>query len=264
MVRGEVSEPATQAVIELGPHAVKPGDALIVEGDIRMGGVGVGLVDVAGEIMALEMIETTGPFRVELRPSDGQLRPFVISPLPPQSVADVKIDRILWHLPAAALSAESSTRRFDTLSRVLPLNAIERLGDWMLFGRPVFSSVETFFFGHAKPLDRAIRSSAHNYYIDLVFNFGVLSLLPILGLLAYLLRLIWLRRRDIWADDGLFWITCAVLFLFLVDSNFKVMLRQPYPGIFAFFLCGVLLARLRRHNRPDEATTRVGGADPAR
>jgi O-antigen ligase len=129
----------------------------------------------------------------------------------------------------------------------------------MLFGRPIFSSVETFFFGHSKPLDRAIRSSAHNYYIDLAYNFGVVSLVPILGMLLYLSRLIWARRRDIWTDDGLLWITGAVIFLFLVDSNFKVMLRQPYPGIFAFFLCGVLLSRLRCHKRPEEATGRVGG-----
>jgi hypothetical protein len=36
-----------------------------------------------------------------------------------------------------------------------------------------------------------------------------------------------------------------VAFLVLVDSNFKVTLRQPYPGIFAYFLWGLLLSRLR-------------------
>lgn len=260
LVRGDVPTPATQAAIELGPRAVKPGDALVVEGDMREGGLGVGLVNVIGEITALQHIEATGPFRVELRPVEGQLRPFVISPLPPKRVADVRIDRISWHMPASDARTGSDTRLFDTLSRFLPLNAIERLGDWMLFGRPIFSSAETFLFGHAKLLGREIRSSAHNYYVDLAYNFGIVSLVPILGMLVYLLRLIWARRRDIWTDGRLLWITGAVLFLFLVDSNFKVMLRQPYPGIFAFFLCGVLVSRLRSHRRPEEATGRVGGS----
>ena len=31
----------------------------------------------------------------------------------------------------------------------------------------------------------------------------------------------------------------------VIDSNFKVTLRQPYPGIFAYFMWGLLLSRLR-------------------
>jgi hypothetical protein len=133
----------------------------------------------------------------------------------------------------------------ETLARILPLNIVERISDWVLFGRPVFSSVETFFFGHASPLARTIRTSAHNYYIDLAYNFGAVALIPLAGLLLYTLRLIWLHRRDFWLNARLAWIGVIVLFLLLVDSNFKVTLRQPYPGIFAFFLWGVLLARLR-------------------
>jgi len=259
LVHGQQIEPATKALIELGPRIVDEGDFLVVEGEMREGGLGVGLVRTSGEVVTLQMLEQRGAFRVELRPPDGHYRPFVISPLPPKQEADVTIDRIAWHVSPTTSSVRSHTRFIEDWSKFLPLNAIERLGDWMLFGRPIFSSVETFFFGHSKPLDRAIRSSAHNYYIDLAYNFGIVSLLPLFGLLAYLLRFIWARRRDIWTDDGLLWITGAVLFLFLVDSNFKVTLRQPYPGIFAFFLCGVLLSRLGSHRRPEEAAGRVGG-----
>jgi hypothetical protein len=261
LVHGQQIEPATKALIELGPRIVDEGDFLVVEGEIREGGLGVGLVRTSGEVVMLQVLEQPGAFRVEMRPPDGHYRPFVISPIPPKEKADVTIDRITWHVSPTTSSVRSHNQFIEDWSHFLPLNAIERLGDWMLFGRPIFSSVETFFFGHSKPLDRAIRSSAHNYYIDLAYNFGVVSLVPILAMLAYLLRLIWVRRREIWTDDGLLWITGAVLFLFLVDSNFKVMLRQPYPGIFAFFLCGVLLSRLRCHKRPEEATGRVGGPE---
>jgi hypothetical protein len=31
-----------------------------------------------------------------------------------------------------------------------------------------------------------------------------------------------------------------------LDNNMKVTLRQPYPGVFGFFLWGILLSRLAR------------------
>lgn len=83
------------------------------------------------------------------------------------------------------------------LGHYLPLNAIERLGDGILFDRPIFSSLETFLAGHPKPMDRAVRSSPHNCDIDLTYNFGILTLPPVLGLIAYALRPARMRRRDI-------------------------------------------------------------------
>jgi hypothetical protein len=132
----------------------------------------------------------------------------------------------------------------ERVAHLLPLNVVERLTDWTLFGRPIFSSVESFLFGHPAPLSRSVRTSAHNYYIDLAYNFGTLALLPAIGLLFYTFRLVWMRRREIWRDDRLIWIVVVTLCLLVIDSNFKVTLRQPYPGVFAFFLWGVLLARL--------------------
>lgn len=41
------------------------------------------------------------------------------------------------------------------------------------------------------------------------------------------------------------WLTVIVFYLVVIDSNFKVTLRQPYPGIFAYFMWGLLLSRLR-------------------
>ena len=126
----------------------------------------------------------------------------------------------------------------------LPTNLRERIEDWMLFGKPIFSSPASFFFGHP-PMDRSVRTSAHNYYIDLAYNFGVTALLPIAVLFAYTARLLWHRRRAVFESKRLLWLAILVVFFIAIDSNFKVTLRQPYPGIFAFFLWGLLLARLR-------------------
>jgi peptidoglycan/LPS O-acetylase OafA/YrhL len=73
--------------------------------------------------------------------------------------------------------------------------------------------------------------------------------MPIFFLIAYTMRAVWQQRRDVWRIDRLTWLAAVVLFVVIVDSNFKVTLRQPYSGIFAFFLWGVLLARLRTMSR---------------
>jgi hypothetical protein len=39
-------------------------------------------------------------------------------------------------------------------------------------------------------------------------------------------------------------LTSVVMFLLLIDNSLKVGLRQPYPGIFTFFLWGILLSKL--------------------
>ena len=39
-------------------------------------------------------------------------------------------------------------------------------------------------------------------------------------------------------------LSVVVFFLLFVDNFVKVGMRQPYPGIVAFFLWGILLSRL--------------------
>jgi len=34
------------------------------------------------------------------------------------------------------------------------------------------------------------------------------------------------------------------VFLVVIDNDLKVTFRQPYPGLFGFFLWGLLLSRL--------------------
>jgi DHA1 family tetracycline resistance protein-like MFS transporter len=51
-------------------------------------------------------------------------------------------------------------------------------------------------------------------------------------------------RLPFWVA-ALLGLAVVVLFVLLIDSNAKVPLRQPYPGIFFFFLWGLLLARLQ-------------------
>ena len=125
----------------------------------------------------------------------------------------------------------------------LPANVIERFADWVFFGRAIVESKTSFLVGHAEPMPREIRSSPHNFYIDIVYTFGVLGLLPIACLIGLTVHLCWQRREILSAST--WWLAAVVAYLVLIDSNFKVTLRQPYPGIFAYFLWGLLLSRLQ-------------------
>lgn len=124
----------------------------------------------------------------------------------------------------------------------IPPNVQERIGDWRMFGRGILETPKTVFVGHAQPMPREIRTSAHNWYVDVTYTFGVMGILPLVVLILYSGRLCWLHRRSI--PSQTWWLAGIVFYLVVIDSNFKVTLRQPYPGIFAFFMWGLLLSRL--------------------
>ncbi|MBS1227005.1 MAG: hypothetical protein H6R17_282 [Proteobacteria bacterium] len=139
--------------------------------------------------------------------------------------------------------------KFQSLANgKMPTNVAERLSDWKMYGNWIGESKRTLVFGHVSPPPREIKTSPHNWYIDLSYNLGLLSLLPVLALIIFTALLI--RRFHGALSSETWWLTGLVAFMVLVDCNFKVTLRQPYPGIFAYFLWGLLLSRLRFQPAP--------------
>ena len=126
----------------------------------------------------------------------------------------------------------------------LPDNFQERLKIWHFYGNRIIQSYGTVFFGHTISIDRNIVKSAHNYYIDIVYNFGIISLLPMLVLVGYTFNLV--RKCKSNLSLGTKWHAFVVFYLVLIDANFKATLYQPYSGIFTYFLWGLLLSRLHR------------------
>lgn len=236
-------------LIALPKKKINVTSILVVEGTVVSGGVTVGLVQ-GGKWAQQQNFDTPGPFKVELVPSEpGVFEGVLANYLQDSGFNEVRIKRMAWVNSTPSSASDSATGQAEkTLpnwaNEYLPINLQERIEDWLLFGRPIFSSPASFFFGHP-PMDRSVRTSAHNYYIDLAYNFGVFGLLPIMALFAYTAWLLWQRRTAILESNRLLWLTIMVAFFVVLDSNFKVTLRQPYPGIFAFFLWGLLLARLR-------------------
>lgn len=142
-------------------------------------------------------------------------------------------------------AADQYVGKFQPLEKgETPRNVQDRIGDWSLYGNGIVESIKTAFIGHPAPFPREVKTSAHNWYLDMAYNFGLISMMPVVLLLIYTLNLLWQGRAE-W-PPGTFWLAAIVLYLVVVDSNFKVTLRQPYPGIFSYFLWGMLLSSLKR------------------
>ena len=109
-----------------------------------------------------------------------------------------------------------------------------------------------FLFGKEKRPDRSKYPSAHNYYLDFIYNFGFIAFLPFLWIIYYTLRLVFLERDKIMERSDLLGLTIVVFLLIFVDNSMKVGLRQPYPGTITFFLWGVLVSRLSKFSRHEQ------------
>ncbi len=122
-----------------------------------------------------------------------------------------------------------------------------RLYYWTQYGTGVVSSLEEFLLGHASPPDRQLLPSAHNYWLDAVYNFGVLSIVPLIVLLAATGHMLWQRRAMLLKDPVLAGNALACCYLIGVENMLKVGMRQPYPGLITMFLLGLLISRLRQY-----------------
>ena len=127
-------------------------------------------------------------------------------------------------------------------------NIRQRLEYWHFYLEGILEGPSEFAFGHPKRPDRNSTPSAHNYYLDLIYNFGFITFIPFLYLIIFTLKEIFLCYRHGVPNKGFWWLSSIVLFFILVDNSFKVGLRQPYPGMVMFFLWGVLLSTFHQIN----------------
>ena len=142
-------------------------------------------------------------------------------------------------IASAVLSDEDDATKRDT-----PKNVRARLATWRFYVDGIVNSPQALVIGTQRPPDRRLYRSAHNYYLDFVYNFGLVSLIPLLWLIGFTLWKSGRYWKRILEKPELFVLTGLVLFLLFVDNFFKVGLRQPYPGIISFFLWGVLISRI--------------------
>jgi hypothetical protein len=143
------------------------------------------------------------------------------------------------------MSSGRLTDRFTSGSELVTVrNILDRPHHWSFYAEQVFKDPQSAALGHAMQPDRTLHPSAYNYYLDFAYNFGLIALFPMLCLIALTVVKVYRHRRTILASPGLLGLTVILLFLVLVDNSLTVGMRQPYPGIFTFFLWGMLLSRL--------------------
>ena len=117
-----------------------------------------------------------------------------------------------------------------------------RIDYWQYYFSGITEGVIEFLLGHAYRPEANIAPSAYNYYLDIIYNFGFISLIPILYLMALTLKTA-CSLRGKW-NANLIALAWTLFFLIFVDNFFKVGLRQPYPGIATFYLWGVFLSKI--------------------
>lgn len=97
----------------------------------------------------------------------------------------------------------------------------------------------TILFGHDVPPDRFELQVLRGYFHDLVYNFGLISLIPFIYLIVNTGVLFFKNKKKNPAETALF---LMVVYLVVVVGFSESMLKQPYPGIITFFLWGILLS----------------------
>ena len=126
----------------------------------------------------------------------------------------------------------------------IPESLNARLEDWCYYTKGATKSMWVFVFGQDSLPDRKIHPSAHNYWLDLLYNFGAISLIPLFVLLLWTLSVLWKWRSIIMKSPLLLGLVMATVYLVLIENMLKVGMRQPYPGIITFFIWGLLIARI--------------------
>lgn len=141
-------------------------------------------------------------------------------------------------------SSPSTPDNSQTLS-TLPPSVTERREIWKVYWSHFTKDSQTIFLGSPKGMERNLIPSAHNYFLDLIFNFGLLPLLPLVGLifLTAIMFIKHLLRKQ--RSPSLLALGGLLFFLVLVNNSLTVALRQPYTGILTFFLWGLFWERTK-------------------
>lgn len=158
-------------------------------------------------------------------------------------IATVKSNQIfqVTNEQKAVLDLHKSEKYFEDKNITIQTRLEKRLYHWDTHWEGLFETPGVFLFGHQARLDREQYPSAYNYYLDLTYNFGAISLLPILYLIIFTLSRL---KRTINAGlmtPSLGMLAAIVLFYLFAENFFKVSFRQPYSGMVMFFLWGRLL-----------------------
>ena len=128
--------------------------------------------------------------------------------------------------------------------RVLPKSIKERFLYWDFYIKEILASPKVFLFGHNTRPNRELYPSAHNYYLDIIYYFGMIAFLPFIYLFStVIIKIVKIVKEDKGTIE-FFALFLVVLLFITFDNSLNVSFRQPYSGMVIFFLIGKLLFQL--------------------
>jgi len=125
-------------------------------------------------------------------------------------------------------------------------NFISHRTHWYsLYFLEITSSIKTFFLGSNIENELyKITPGVFNYYLDFIYNFGFISIIPLLLLIFItIVKVIKHIKINVISSENLF-IIVVLIVVVSIDSFLKVSLKQPYIGIILFFLWGICFSSL--------------------
>ncbi|MDF1594004.1 MAG: hypothetical protein P1P89_21055, partial [Desulfobacterales bacterium] len=104
-------------------------------------------------------------------------------------------------------------------SGILIQNLEDRSDIWRYYIAGIFNDSKTFLLGHPQIPDRTLYPSAHNYYLDLVYNFGFLSVIPLLMLIVLTIKKVYSFKNKIFSHFDLIGLVLVVGFLLAIENS---------------------------------------------
>lgn len=134
----------------------------------------------------------------------------------------------------------------------LPQNLRKRIFHWKFYINEIVQNPKVFLFGQQQRADRKVHPSAHNFYLAIIYNFGIISVFPFIYLIFITAKQSVKYFKSAASIPSLAMLIFLISYFILVDNFLKVSLQQPYSGIIMYFLWGKLLSELSSYSSTSE------------
>lgn len=129
----------------------------------------------------------------------------------------------------------------------------QKISGWQSYSTAIFQHPLVFLIGQTNISNNVHFGNPHNYYLNFIYNFGIIGLLPLIALIAFTAKKTILEFSRIINDSKLLFPLITLIFLLFIENMFYTGLKQPYPGVLSFFLWGIYLSRLNNKKHKNES-----------
>ena len=130
---------------------------------------------------------------------------------------------------------------------------IEKSQWYKIYLSEISSEPIKFLFGsNADNKLYANTKGIYNYYIDFIYNFGFISLLPLIVIIYLTFSKTIIHKKQIINNRQYLIIFFVLSIILVIECFIKVPLKQPYIGILSFFIWGIYYSKLISYNKKNE------------